>query len=176
MNRAVAVALLLAAVVLVTASPATACSRMGPYSACQAFWKTDAVFDGQVVSIESAPRDERLAGRVVQLPEKLVTLDARQTKGASVGRVQVLTATTGAACGFNFKVGRRDLVFASDRSIGPPGVSLCSNTRSFENAADPPEFLNSLSRPATGNGQELTRSVDGRYEFRERVYGGPVRR
>jgi hypothetical protein len=152
MNRAVPVALLVAAVVFVTAPPARACSCVGPNPACQAFWTTDAVFDGRVVSIEPTSHDEPLGGRVVQFPEKLVTLEVSQTwKGASPGRVQIVTASTGAACGFDFKIGVRYLVFAHQRSMdGRLGVSLCSNTHAFDGAGDLTESLDSLSRPATG--------------------------
>jgi hypothetical protein len=152
MNRAVPVALLVVALIVATASPARACSCVGPNPACQAFWTTDTVFDGRVVAIEAALPDERLGGRVVQFPEKLVTLDVAQTwKGAVSGRVQVATATTGPACGFNFKVGKRYIVFANERSMGRlPEVSSCTNTRLLADAGDLPEFLDSLSRPATG--------------------------
>jgi hypothetical protein len=110
------------------------------------------VFDGRVVSIDPTSHDERLGDRVVQFPEKLVTLDVSQTwKGASPGRVQIVTASAGAACGFEFKIGERYLVFAHQRSMdGRLGVSLCTNTYTFDGAGDLPEFLESLSRPPTG--------------------------
>jgi hypothetical protein len=140
-------------VVLTASLPAaaSACScEVQP--SCQAYWKTEAVFDGTVVSIESVGRDGTLGDRALAFPEKLVTLAVRKSwKGVDPGDVEVLTASQSSACGFDFRVGARYLVFAHRRPTdGRLGVSLCSNTRPFDRQEDTGFFLASLSQPPTG--------------------------
>jgi hypothetical protein len=62
-----------------------------------------------------------------------------------------VTADQGAACGFDFKPGRRYLVFAWKRPLdGRWSVSLCSATREFDGSGDAARFLASLSKPPAG--------------------------
>ena len=63
----------------------------------------------------------------------------------------VVLAADAAACGFDFKPGRRYLVFASKRTLdGRWSVSLCSATREFDGSGDDARFLASLARPPAG--------------------------
>jgi hypothetical protein len=119
--------------------------------ACQAYWNTDAVFDARVVDIESVRRQDELVGQIVERQRNLVTLDVRQAwKGATAGKLQVLTETSSASCGFEFQVGRRYLVFARMGAAGILEVSYCSATREFDGTGPDAEFLTSLGRPAAG--------------------------
>src|SRR5688572_658434 len=108
---------------------AAACSCMTSGPACQAFWKTDAVFDATVESIETtAGRELDLGDRKVSYPEKRVRMTVQQAlKGVtSTGPLEVDTANDGAACGYNFKIGHRYLVFAWKRPAdGRLVVSSC---------------------------------------------------
>jgi hypothetical protein len=151
MKRAMSVALVVAFLFCLPAR-AWACSCIGPSPACQVFAKTDAVFEGRVVSIEAIGHSEALPGTSIRIQEKLVTLEVRQAwKGPATTRVQVVTASQGSACGIAFKAGERYLVFANHRSYdGRLGASSCGNTRRLDEAADSLAFLDSLSRPADG--------------------------
>jgi hypothetical protein len=141
-------------VVLGWPSRADACSCIESGPACQAFWKTDAVFDATVDRIEDVsgpPQD--LGTRVVSFPENLVRMTVRQAlKGvAATGPIEVSTASEGSACGFDFKPGRRYLVFAWKRPADGRWVaSLCSATQEYDGAGDTAAFVASLAAPAKG--------------------------
>jgi hypothetical protein len=81
-----------------------------------------------------------------------VTLNARQSwKGVDPGVVEVVTSGTGASCGYDFKIGRRYLVFATGGGgDGRLNVSLCSFTREFDGRGESADFLASLGAPETG--------------------------
>lgn len=137
----------------VSVSPAHACSCASRGPACQAFWETAAVFDATVLNIEPARRDEAISpDRTVQITEYMVKLDVRQSwKGVAAGLVEVVTSGEESSCGFDFKIGRRYLVFAHRRiSNGPFNVSLCSLTREFDGTGDAADFLASLTGPEKG--------------------------
>jgi hypothetical protein len=66
---------------------ACSCTSIGP--ACQAFWTTDVVFDGTVMTIDLTSRDETFSGRTFQVSEFVVTLQVRQAwKGVEGETVQ----------------------------------------------------------------------------------------
>ncbi len=93
-------------------SPAAACSCMARGPACQAFWTTTAVFDATVVAIEDLEVQFVLGDGVRRGRKLLVKLDVRQAwKGVRSGPLEVVTEPYDASCGFEFKVGRRYLVF-----------------------------------------------------------------
>lgn len=135
--------LLLAACV----SPAFACSCKASGPACQAYWKTDAVFDATVTDIQ--PLTPPVTGSFIS--DSLVTMHVRRSwKGASDGTLQVATSANEASCGYPFKKGARYLVFARKSSDARLQVSLCSATTEFEGTGPAAEFLSGLSAPATG--------------------------
>ena len=106
------ITLLFAIAVLATPSPAAACSCMVVGPACQAYWKTDAVFDATVTRIQRLPRVETTA---LEYPsdDTLVTLQVhRSWKGTGTGEIEITTASSSSACGYEFKEGDRYLVFA----------------------------------------------------------------
>jgi hypothetical protein len=131
---------------------AQACSCAGPNPVCQTYWKTDAVFDATVVSIGHLTR-ERVTGRThLSMTENLVRLSVNESwKGAEPGDIEVVTESRPSACGFDFQVGERYIVFANHRlEDGRLEVTLCSNTRRYDRQGDFQFFLSSLSSPATG--------------------------
>jgi len=148
--------LLSAALFVLIALPrvAHACSCIQAGPACQAFWKTDAVFDATVESIDRAVGPELSLGQErVSFPEKLVRMTVRQgLKGVTAaGPVDVYTASDAAACGYDFKVGQRYLVFAWKRPADGRWVaSLCSATQQYDGTGPAADFVASLNGPATG--------------------------
>ena len=137
---------------LAGAPSAEACSCISSGPACQAFWTTDVVFDGTVMTIEPTSREETFSSRTFQVTEFVVTLQVRQTwKGVEGETVQVITNGSGASCGFDFKMGGRYLVFASrGGNDSRPRVSLCSFTRAYNGTGEPAAFFASLDAPETG--------------------------
>ncbi|HJR58050.1 MAG TPA: hypothetical protein VJ813_01575 [Vicinamibacterales bacterium] len=131
--------------------PALACSCMPAGPACQAFWKTDAVFDATVLSITPLKRTESIGGREPSFADKLVKLDVhRSWKGAQPGPLEVTTSGTGASCGYDFEEGQRYLIFARHGGDGLLAVSLCSATQKYDGAGPAAEFLASFGGPESG--------------------------
>jgi len=147
----ISVLVLVAAFAAPRAADACTCIYSGP--ACQVFWKTDAVFDATVESIESTTRREDLGGtRSFPIGEFVVKMNVRQAwKGVQPGPLEVVTNQQGSACGYKFQAGRRYLVFAHKRAFdGRWGVSTCSLTKEFDGTGDAADFLGSLARPPRG--------------------------
>ena len=169
--------------------PAHACSCNVSGPACQAYWKTDAVFDATVVSITLlSPAEPRRGG---QLPfavmDKVVKLEVRQSwKGVETGPLEITTSGEGGSCGYPFKVGGRYLIFAFQGRIdGRLQASICSRTQEFNGTGGDVDFLASLDAPAPGGrvfGRVRTalRASDARHpriesdtETLVRLLGGP---
>ena len=133
---------------------ASACTCMHTGPACQAFWKTDAVFDATVDGIEvvQGPSVE-IGARTVVIAEKRVRMTVRQAfKGTgATGPIDIYTATDEGACGYDFQPGRRYLVFARQRpDDGRWVASLCSATQPYDGSGGTAAFLASLTQPAQG--------------------------
>src|SRR5688572_10696490 len=118
MRRASVLAAVVLLLILLASREAIACSCISSGPACQAFWKTDAVFDATVDSIEAAKGpEEDFGNRIVAPNEKRVRMTVLQAlKGVTTtGPLDVYTAEFGGACGYDFKPGHRYLVFARKR-------------------------------------------------------------
>jgi hypothetical protein len=88
---------------------ALACSCAGEAPPCQAFWRSEAVFAGTVVSSGKISVD--LAGS--KYDQRLVHLTVDQPiRGMQTAEVDVVTGWGGGDCGFGFKIGERYLVYA----------------------------------------------------------------
>ena len=139
---------------LLASREAAACSCMASGPACQAFWKTEAVFDATVDRIETAMGPEQdLGNRRQSFPENLVRMTVRQAlKGVTAtGPLDVYTADTEGACGYDFKVGHRYLVFASKRRADGRWVaSYCSATQPYDGTGETAAFVASLAEPGKG--------------------------
>jgi len=163
---------------------AAACTCIAPGPACQAFWKTDAVFDATVDSIETTTGPELDFGdRKVSSPEKRVRMTVRQAlKGVSAtGPLDVYTAEHDGMCGYNFKAGRRYLVFAWKRPADGRWVATsCSATREYDGTGETAAFLASLTEPPKGGRifgtvRTFDRSFDYQHTSGERRLSAKVR-
>lgn len=86
-----------------------------------AFVGSDAVFLGEVLEI-SIPAPERLYQVSVT-----VRVENAWKQASAPATTYIFTASSGAACGFSFRVGARYLIYAN-RSDGALWASLCSRT------------------------------------------------
>lgn len=104
-----------------------------------------AVFTGEVTKIE--PNTTTKFGGVE------ITLQVKKVWKGDLGeQVQVRTAGSSAACGYNFVKGETYLVYADRDEADPMRVSLCSRTALVANAEEDLDFL---GKPA----QELDSSL-----------------
>lgn len=151
-RNAVSLLLLLASDGVFELSRAEACSCRTRGPACESFWTTTAVFDGTVVSIEPVSREEHIGDKPIRLTAHLVKLDVRQSwKGVDRPTIEVVTNSDEASCGFEFKVGRRYLVFAEGGTIDTRlRVSICGSTHEYDGTGEAADFLNSLTLPSKG--------------------------
>lgn len=123
-RRLISVVSILAVLALVTPSPAGACSCMGPGPACQAAWAVDAVFVGQVTSLDTVG-ESRIAR--MQVLESF--------RGTVPPVADVHTAKDGGMCGFNFVVGQTYVIYAR-ASDGRLTTGICSGTALLSQTAD----------------------------------------
>ena len=160
--RAFGAAGLVTAALLLSASPAAACSCIVSGPPCQAYFSADAVFVGTVDAIEIHKRplegmpDRRYDRKLVHM-----TVDG-VARGVQGTRVDVWTGMGGGDCGFDFKVGQRYVVYASRHSTGELGTGICSRTRlaSDPRAAEDLAYLSAL--PASGAGARVFGMVSRR--------------
>lgn len=143
--------LIVAATVLASlgAEDALACSCASSGPPCQGTFTADAVFVGTVQSITPIPADgPPLRPDEHRFPKELhIAFEAvTPFRGVKGHAVTVSTASSGPACGYQFKEGERYLVYAHHRSGAPEFVvSLCSRTRLLAEAAEDLQFLQTLS-------------------------------
>jgi hypothetical protein len=106
-------------------APALACSCAPPPPPKKALEGAKAVFVGKVTEIKE---DENTF-------EYVVTFEVQSTyKGVSTKKVQVRTATSGAACGYGFGKGKSYLVYCGGKD--QLRASLCSRTKPIEKAKE----------------------------------------
>jgi hypothetical protein len=141
-----------AAALLAAASSAFACTCMVGAPVCQTYWTAGAVFDATVERIDPTSRTEDMGGREVTFTEKIVHLKIRQAwKGVDADSIDVITAAQGGMCGYDFKPGKRYLVFAERRTAdGRWAVSSCSQTHEFDGTGEDAAFLASLGTAPKG--------------------------
>ena len=93
-------------------APADACSCVGGIPLCETFWKTSAVFVGQVTSITpSDPVDKTKPSGLFARRRVRFTVE-KTYRGDVAHEAEVLTGIGGGDCGFHFIPGRKYLVFA----------------------------------------------------------------
>jgi hypothetical protein len=123
---------------------------MGSGPPCQATWNVDVVFSGVVRSIENIEEP----GPNFTLPTNVVRFEVEGAfRGATAGPIEVLTPSSGAACGYGFKVGKRYVVYARKNAFSRLTTSICSRTRPIEEAAEDLKYLSSI--PATAAGARI---------------------
>jgi hypothetical protein len=133
--------------VAVLPSRVDACSCVGGFPLCQTFWRTHAVFAGEVLNISDTanPSGEQFP------PYRRVRFRVLQAWRGSVSNiVEVTTGAGGGDCGYSFQQGVRYLVFASGRN-GTLYTGICSRTQRLDDASEALAYLNSALQPkATG--------------------------
>lgn len=124
------------------ASVADACSCLRPEAPQVELGKSAAVFEAKVTEIAEDTSGEGMQRRVT------LAVD-RAWKGVTSPTVEVLTAESSAACGFNFEPGKGYLIYASDHE-GQLHVGLCSRSQPIEQASADLADLGAPSYPAGG--------------------------
>ena len=126
----------------ISAEPARACSCLEPRTLAQEVLASTAVFTCRVLDI-SPIDDEYPAGFQVA-----VTVEVFDVWKGDPARSLIVTATSSAACGYNFFVGGEYLVFATG-GIGPGrlGVFSCSRTAARNGNPDVAALGPPLSTP-----------------------------
>ena len=111
----------------------SACSCAGPGSLHDAYQKADAVFAGEVVSIDS-----------IDFGTLRVRLTVSQTwKGISSTTIDIFTAAYGTACGYYFQVGSTYLVYAYMYE-GALETNSCTLTKQLSSASEDLTFLSTV--------------------------------
>ena len=119
-------------------SEARACSCM-KLTPSEGLSSSYAVFTGEVTKIE--PNTTTKFGGVE------ITLQVKKVWKGKIGeQVEVRTASSSAACGYNFVKGETYLVYADRDEADPMRVSLCSRTALVASAQDDLDFLGKPSR------------------------------
>jgi hypothetical protein len=107
---------------------------------------------------------------------RLVTVDVeRAFVNVSPGPLELITAQDGAACGYDFTVGQRYLIYASKAPLGQWSASICSRTRPLDKAREDLEYLSAV--PPVGLGARVFGRIHlwQRDPFEEeRVDYGPI--
>jgi hypothetical protein len=93
--------------------------------------EASALFEGRVISIRPDTQG------VVRIRATVV----RKWRGAETETVDLLTASSGARCGYGFRESQSYLIYAHSQPSGDLGVSLCSRTRPIEEAGEDLAFL-----------------------------------
>lgn len=138
----VGIACLLAlAFLVVPATPAGACSCIGPMSPDDYLNQADAAFLGDVIAARIADPESLTQGDVrVGSASMVFTFDVREVyKGSVRERQEVVSNMDGAACGAGFELNRRYLVYARGPANGSQlATSLCEGSGEFQATGSPP--------------------------------------
>ena len=169
MARATRLAILASvALALLFPSPADACSCIVGAPLCDTFWKTSAVFVGEVTSITNAAQADPTKKAAGLFARRRVRLRVeRAYRGNATGEVEVFTGVGGGDCGFNFVRGERYVVFANAFE-GRLTTGICSATRKLSDAREILAFLDQTSSaPATGRvfGEAIVQTSNGQKPF-----------
>lgn len=156
------------------ARPANACSCVGPNPVCSAYWQTDAVFVGEVLSISLTNGSIPLANNQ-SIPIQQRRVHVRVTEpfsGVGATEVDVETGMGGGDCGYAFRVGEIYLIFASSRD-SKLSTGICSPTKPLSVAASDLAYLRSLKNPAASRAR-LYGTVIARDENENDTRGIPL--
>ena len=118
--------------------PADACSCAVPGLPCEAAWRSDVVFSGRVVSLDSPAPGTGIRG--VQFAV-IASFRGPQLRTIVVG--------SGGGCSYSFKVGESYLVYARHMQ-GMLTTSICTRTRPLRDAADDLAYAQTLSGATPG--------------------------
>jgi hypothetical protein len=126
---------------------AEACTCVGPINTCGALTEAASVFEATVHSMElarvsttGALASGAASWSTLSNNVRVVTLrDVKAWRGASSTRI--ITAPDGAACGYEFEIGRRYLIVAIRATDGQLVVSRCGLTRPVSEAPGLIDYL-----------------------------------
>ena len=142
--KAILIASLLGAGLIMAPDPAYACSCAENPPPLEALERSAVVFAGRVVSLKTL---ERLDDTWSSLDPVTVEFEvSRVWKGQDYQTTYLTTARSGASCGFTFVEGEEYLVYSHNATT----VSLCSRTRSMAEAEEDLQALGEGSSPETG--------------------------
>jgi hypothetical protein len=141
----------------IASKTASACSCIGPGSACEAYGTASAVFVGTVVGLREKERPKDVATARREQDAGLIEWGSRFYKfsieqpylGMNAAEIEILTGSGGGDCGYEFKIGQRYLVYAN-RGKTNFTTSICSRTKPFDQADEDLAFLGTLSSAAPG--------------------------
>ncbi len=102
------------------------------------FHEAGAVFEGEVKSIETRPAEDS----PTVFERRMVTLRVlRVYRGPKEKTLVVGTGLGDSDCGYNFKVGKKYLVYAFANPAGRLTTNICERTRPFWRAAADERYL-----------------------------------
>jgi hypothetical protein len=139
MRRLLLLLVVITTYLLLNTSSALGCTCAFPRNATEALNRARAVFAGEVVKV--TPPKTRLIDRRRKIYEISLELKAtfkveRVWKSGVRHRLVVSTMSGCCACGWDFKVGERYLIFAHGDSDSTLSTSICSGTKRLENAQE----------------------------------------
>lgn len=143
---------------LLSTATAVACSCMGNRARCQSFWEANAVFSGQVISINIESEGDRYGRQ-----RRVVRLFVKESfRGVSVPEVEVITGLGGGDCGFGFQIGKDYLVYAYERETDHKlETGICTRTSSLAKALQDITYIKGLpaARPGSTISGEIQRPI-----------------
>ena len=130
---------------------ALACRCLSFEPACQAFWKTDAVFSGKVISITPEPVPKHYGQEMP--PNRVVRfLVSEPFRGVNSSEIEIVTERGDGGCGFEFQIGEQYIVYAHRRTTDNRlWTSICSRTSLSAKAKEDLAYLQDLSRAENGS-------------------------
>jgi hypothetical protein len=137
---------LLPLLILLAPARADACSCVGGLPICQTFWEADAVFAGEVLSIDPVPD-----GADPGFSRKRVRFQVQEVwRGGVEGVVEIRTGAGGGDCGYRFERGGTYLVYAHGNG-GTLSTSICTRTKKLAMASEDLQYIKTaLQSSATG--------------------------
>ncbi len=112
---------------------------------CQTFWNDDAVFVGEVQTIETITVPMEAGNSTIQAQQRVVRFKVSKTyRGNVAAEIIVQTGVGGGDCGYPFETGRSYLVFGNIYE-GTIHTGICRPTQPVEQAEQALTWLDSLS-------------------------------
>src|SRR6266404_5945871 len=146
------VAFALIAIMLAVTS-AAACSCAGGASPCQEYGRASVVFVSTAIAVRTVarPANSDKVETEYWAPRRFKFFIEKSFLGLTGTETEVSTGLGGGDCGYDFKIGKRYVVYAyKSGKTGRLVTSICSRTNPFENANDDIEFLRSLESQQPG--------------------------
>jgi hypothetical protein len=151
-----ALAAALIASLLLHCERALACSCVTRTPA-EAYAQAVSVFEGNVLEIREPAHGHEGSAAERALHIRLSVV--RSWKGMEQEQVEIVTAPTGAECGFTFTVDQNYLIYASSNARGL-SVDLCSRTRPIDQAGEDLHVLGLGATPVDPHAPESEKTVN----------------